>query len=212
VFAAPPEAVVEEALRRALAAEAYQTRMPGAPTGESPPAARPPAPAPGRTSPRTGRADTDLKRIGRVLAWLVMSVIAVAGAAAVLRALAARRRDRALLQPLVAAAPPAASPEGDEQPRGDGEALARAGRYAEAVRAVLLATLEDLERTKGNLKPDWTSREILDRWKLGEGLHRALAALVYLVEVTRFGSEAAGEEDYRRATRHRAEILGSAAR
>jgi hypothetical protein len=76
------------------------------------------------------------------------------------------------------------------------EALAAAGRYAEAIHELLLETLAALSRA-GQLAPSFTSREILERVRLPEQARDALSGLVLAVEVSRFGGVSAGEADYR---------------
>jgi len=75
------------------------------------------------------------------------------------------------------------------------EALAAAGRHAEAIHALLLETLLALSRA-ARLAPSFTSREIVARVPLPPRAREALAGLVEAVEVSRFGGAAAGEGDY----------------
>jgi len=76
------------------------------------------------------------------------------------------------------------------------EALAAAGRYADAIHALLLETLLALSRA-ARLAPSFTSREILSRVPLPPRAREALAGLVEAVEISRFGGVAAEERDYR---------------
>lgn len=75
--------------------------------------------------------------------------------------------------------------------------LAAAGRWDEAIHALLLETLAALSRA-AQLAPSLTSREILDRVRLPARAREALEGLVLAVEITRFGGAPAGETDYRR--------------
>lgn len=76
------------------------------------------------------------------------------------------------------------------------ERLAAAGRWAEAIHALLLETLAALSRA-ARLAPSYTSREILERVHLPLPAREALEALVLAVEISRFGGVPAGEADYR---------------
>jgi hypothetical protein len=77
------------------------------------------------------------------------------------------------------------------------ERLAAAGRWAEAIHALLLETLAALSRA-ARLAPSYTSREILERVRLPLPAREALEALVLAVEISRFGGVPAGEVEYRR--------------
>jgi len=83
-----------------------------------------------------------------------------------------------------------------EVPLEGAERLAAAGRFAEAIHALLLETLAALSRA-AQLAPSLTSREILSRVRLPVRARDALAGLVLAVEISRFGGTPAGEGDYR---------------
>jgi hypothetical protein len=84
-----------------------------------------------------------------------------------------------------------------EQPLDDAEALARAGRFGEAIHALLLRTLEELMRRLDRPLPrSKTSREILAEVRLPEEARGALGHLVSAVEVSFFGGAEPGEGDY----------------
>jgi hypothetical protein len=79
----------------------------------------------------------------------------------------------------------------------DPEALARDGRFAEAVHALLLLAQRAVERRRGEPFPRaLTSREILRRAKLPGGARDALSSLVLAVEVSLFGGADVGAPDY----------------
>jgi hypothetical protein len=88
------------------------------------------------------------------------------------------------------------SPEPLEVPLDDAEKLARAGRFAEAIHALLLETLAALSRA-ARLAPSLTSREILARVPLPVRAREALGGLVLAVEISRFGGAEANQGDYR---------------
>jgi hypothetical protein len=84
-----------------------------------------------------------------------------------------------------------------ERPLDDAEALARAGRFGEAIHVLLLRTLEELVRRLDRPLPrSRTSREILAEVRLPEEAHGALAHLIGAVEVSFFGGDEPGERDY----------------
>lgn len=86
-----------------------------------------------------------------------------------------------------------------ERPVGDADELARAGKYAEAIHTLLLRTLIELVRaTRTRVPAALTSREILARVPLVPPARTALDALVGAVEVTYFGDDVPGPEDYLR--------------
>ncbi len=76
------------------------------------------------------------------------------------------------------------------------EAAAAAGRYGEAIHALLLDTLAALSRA-ARLAPSLTSREIVGRVRLAPPAREALAGLVTAVELSHFGGAVPGEADYR---------------
>jgi hypothetical protein len=79
----------------------------------------------------------------------------------------------------------------------DAEALARAGRYGEAMHLLLLRSLVELRARLGLAMADsLTSREILGRLTLPAAGRRALADLIDRVEWTEFGGRAASAETY----------------
>jgi hypothetical protein len=89
-------------------------------------------------------------------------------------------------------------------PAGDPESRARAGRFAEAIHALLLAALRELSRRAGSLAatPASTSREVLRSAALDREVKEALAPLVTTVERVHFGRGTAGPEDYASCAAH----------
>ena len=80
----------------------------------------------------------------------------------------------------------------------EAEALARQGRYGEAIHALLLYGIAELDRQREiELAPSLTSREILGRLALAEEARQALARLVAFAELDHFGGRTSSEEDYR---------------
>jgi hypothetical protein len=126
-----------------------------------------------------------LLRILLVLALVVLLALAVSWLA---RRLGGAGKD-AVVEDAAPPAPGAISQVG-------AAALAAQGRWAEAIHALLLDTLEALSRGS-RLAPSLTSREIVERVPLEARAREALAGLVAAVEISRFGGAAADEDDYR---------------
>jgi hypothetical protein len=124
----------------------------------------------------------------RILLWTAVAVAAVLAVSWLARRLAPAPADAAV--PDAAPAAPAAAPA------GSAEALAREGRFSEAIHALLLEALEALSRA-ARLAPSLTSREIAAGARVPAAAREALSDLVAAVERSRFGGAAAGEEDWR---------------
>lgn len=124
----------------------------------------------------------------RLLAWTAVAVIVILAVSWLVRRLSRGARDVLVEEPALAA--PVAIPI------ASAEALAAEGRWAEAIHALLLETLEALSRA-ARLAPSLTSREIVARVSLPARARDALAGLVVAVEVSRFGGAPAAEADYR---------------
>jgi hypothetical protein len=124
----------------------------------------------------------------RVLLWGALAALAVLAVAWLARRLRGAPAD-VLLEEGAPAAPVAIQAE-------SAEALAEAGRFADAIHALLLDTLEALSRA-ARLAPSLTSREIVAGARLPAPAREALEGLVLAVERSRFGGAAAGAEDYR---------------
>ena len=71
----------------------------------------------------------------------------------------------------------------------EAEALAAAGRYAEAARLLLRRSVEDIARRRPEfLKPSVTARDISVADAIPRGARKAFAAIARVVEVSAFGS------------------------
>ena len=77
----------------------------------------------------------------------------------------------------------------------DHERLAREGRFAEAIHALLLRALRLLD-PRSALAISLTSREIHRTAELSEGRREDLGVLVRAVEVSRFGGGDVGRSEY----------------
>ncbi len=161
--------------REILGDDAYQKDLPT------------PAPVPAPTA----TWDLSLPQLGFLRFVLYAAVIVLVALAAVwLARLVVTRGERDVaLAPEAAPAPLQVELEGPER-------LAAAGRWAEAIHALLLETLAALSRA-ARLAPSYTSREILERVRLPLPAREALEALVLAVEISRFGGVPAGEAEYR---------------
>lgn len=117
----------------------------------------------------------------------------------------------------VAAGPEEEVPGEGERPKahavpGDATRLAAAGRYGEAIHVLLLVTIRHLaERARLPAEPARTSRELIRLLPLkGEG-RQAFEALVRAVELTLFGGQPAGAEDWERSLVHFQRLTGRSA-
>ncbi len=129
-----------------------------------------------------------LELLLQILLWGALAVLAFLAIAWLVRRLAPGARDVEIAEP--GAATPVAIPI------ASAEALAAGGRWAEAIHALLLETLQALSRA-ARLAPSLTSREIVARVPLPERARDALSGLVLAVEISRFGGATAAEGDYR---------------
>lgn len=129
-------------------------------------------------------------RLLQVLVYAGLALLAALVGNWLFRALRARTRD-----PAVDGEPGTGAGQ-EPIPIPSAEAAAAAGRYGEAIHALLLDTLAALSRA-ARLAPSLTSREIVGRVRLAPPAREALAGLVAAVELSHFGGAAPGEEDYR---------------
>ena len=84
-----------------------------------------------------------------------------------------------------------------DAPLRDANALAREGRFGEAIHVLLLRTLEQLMRAQGKeVAPGWTSREVLERATYPQEAREALSGLVSAVETCTFAGRPASEQDF----------------
>jgi hypothetical protein len=85
-----------------------------------------------------------------------------------------------------------------EEAQAEADDLARQGHYGEAMHVLLLKSLNEIRRQLGtSFAISLTSREILRRVQLSDIGHQSLTAIIRRVERTYFGSEDAGQSDYR---------------
>jgi hypothetical protein len=78
------------------------------------------------------------------------------------------------------------------------DALAREGRFAEAMHVLLLHSLAEIRRRLGEHFADsLTSREILRQARISDGGRESLGEIVSRVERSHFGTQEAGAADYR---------------
>ncbi len=151
----------------------------------------------------TGEFSPALAGVGKMLLWVMALVgggliiaFAVSELAALAKSARGRKRDdRGAVSPSPGEGP-------DRQAAADtltdAERLAAAGRYGEAIHALLLACLEALRRRfDPGQPPSLTSREIARRLDLGEAAKAALASIVAAAELSHFGAWRPGAADYR---------------
>jgi hypothetical protein len=189
-LASPEPAEVREAARAVLSRPGYQAELPGGPEAGAAPA---PMPRPPR---RTGGPDLgDGSPVAGVLMWSLIGIFVVLAGAVAWRELKAGRALETA---------PGGEGQGDAPaaaigpaPLADAEALARVGRFAEAVHVLLLRTLQALSK-RAEVPEALTSREVLGTVSLAPPARAALGELVDAVEVTRFGGAPAERADYER--------------
>lgn len=187
---APDEA--RQAAERVVADEALQPSLPR--DAEAKPRSM------GRRSPRGGRRSSGTAKpapgrgtaLGPTVLWVVGGLLVVGLAAVLLR-----ERLGPAAPTVTAAAMPRPPPPPERAIIDEAEALAAAGRYAEAVHALLLRTIEALGRHMP-VPRALTSREIEQRAGLPDAARAAFGDLVQAVELTRFGGRPADAGDYAR--------------
>ncbi|UCE87412.1 MAG: DUF4129 domain-containing protein [Deltaproteobacteria bacterium] len=202
-FAGPTDAEAEAAARRVLSDPDYQVELP---TGVPPPTERDVERRREnrgfRDSSTSGTRDPEVtgRSLAQFLWYLLIVVVLVA-----LLLWAGREwmdvRQRNLRAPGPEAAKPVrAARAGPDLP--DAAALAAAGRFAEAIHALLLVALHEVHRRAGSLAPAWTSREILYKVALPPDARTALEEIVRVVERSRFGGAAVDAAEYAACARH----------
>ena len=198
LLAAPTPTEVDHAARRVLSDAAYQTELPAG-------TARPDAGTPSRTDRDAPDLDFEasgaVSTIARLVWWILIAVVVAIGVAWLARELTARF-DKT---PRPAAAPSVVAR--DEPPAHiDPDGLAGAGRYGEAIHALLLRVFSEL-RQRANVQPAWTSREVVTHVPLRDAARKGLRTLVHAVERTHFGGVAADAAEYRRRADDAAAVL-----
>jgi hypothetical protein len=182
--AAPTDEAVKAAAREVLSDERYQ-----------------------RTLPMVGDGPLDdeelswLRWLGAVLnvpAHVAVAVAWVGGGVALLFILLAVLSRLPSLRHRQRSNPAAATPELAALlgPREKAEVLAAAGRYAEAIHALLFEALDALLRSGGPVPLGRTSRELWRSARLEGRAREALGALIGAVERHHFGGTPATERDY----------------
>ena len=185
LFAGPAPQDVKRALREVLSDERIQSEFPGQLPAEMP-----------RQNPPGDPGDPgDLGALGafaEVVLWVLLGVGGVLLIVALAQRLAGYTKDVRIADPPTATPAPVASPG---LSLGAAESLAAAGRYDEAIHALLLVVFQGLGREK-TLAGSLTSREILDEVPLGAEARGQVEQLVGTVEISLFGGRMPGEADY----------------
>ena len=198
---------IEEA-RRSVLDEDYQAELPAPAAGSArtmPPGRR----ADGSVGDRERAAQVDVRQreephavssLMYFVMWGLVIVVVVLGAAWLFTELSRFGGDARL--PLAAERARSAAGANIERPLEDADELARRGQFAAAIHTLLLRTLRELARSASlQVAPADTSREILARVPLIADARTALAGLITAVEITYFGDEPAGADDYDRCRR-----------
>jgi hypothetical protein len=135
----------------------------------------------------------------RVVMWVLVLIVGALGGGWLFGELARGSRDATLEDDDARDRMQAAADAIIDRPLGDADELARRGDHAEAIHTLLLRTLQELARSAAvRVAPAMTSREILARVPLRGDARSALGGLITAVELTHFGDEPAGADDYER--------------
>lgn len=102
-----------------------------------------------------------------------------------------------------------AAPPGLTVVAGDPDELARAGRYEDAIAALLLAALREVGWRPEGLMRSRTAREILASVGPGDARYAPLSELVSIQERVAFGGDEATEARWAAATRHYRLLIGA---
>lgn len=191
------ESVRAEA-RKVLAGSRFQRELPGhgdevRPAPDNPFA--PNVPIPAAAPPALGAGAF----LGKAIFVILLLVAVVLIGAWIVQALPRWRQGRA------APGGPAERPDAATGPERetvfeDASRLAAEGRYAEAVHALLLAAIRHFaERSRFQVPPSRTSRELVRLLPLGPEAREAFAELVRTVELSLFGGAPVGPEDWERS-------------
>ncbi len=151
----------------------------------------------GGSSPSAGGAGA-LSPIIAMLMWALLIAGAVIVVFYVIKELAkGGRKDRVRADDPVIGEEPVPAPAELDRPLEDADALARQGKFAEAIHTLLLRTFQELARAS-KISPHLTSREILAKIPLLTDGRDALGELVAVVELTWFGDDVPGEPEWLR--------------
>ena len=198
-----------EVLQQAAERRGAQTSLPGEAETERKTRLRPPEDRPGQTLPRgrpregSGRERANWGGGGsgggfaKVFGWLIVVATVVMLAVAIARAIADRRRTASVrsIAPQPLPEPTLAPPP----PLADYEQLARAGRFAEAVHALLLHAFVRLAERRGRGWPRAdTGREILAAVGGFAAAEAPLQLVFRTAETAWFGAVPVDREQYER--------------
>ncbi|GLH75774.1 hypothetical protein SSBR45G_06820 [Bradyrhizobium sp. SSBR45G] len=199
----------QELIRDAVERHRLQTEMPGSGgqagelLGESAPVPGPSAEAP--LTPSTPRQDDDKGRgydfqippeLGRLLLWgaVIVGTLVIAWSLRDSLPVISRSRRIVARDP---DAPPQTQADRMDEAQIEADALARQGRYADAMHLLLLNSLSEIRAVLGtSFAVSLTSREILRRVQLTDVGRQSLTSIVRNVERTYFGGGHAGLGDY----------------
>lgn len=153
-----------------------------------------------RSPPRAERWDDPAgAALSQVLLWAGLVVAAIGAIAWSSRQLKRSPTADATLDPREEAPLPAPAPLG-AQPSADARELARAGRFTEALRALLHDTTRALGRSQRlRIPASLTSREIARRLEFDGPSRASYDALVALVESSTFGTRSPTADDWEHA-------------
>ncbi len=195
--AQPEPAEAREAARAVLADPGYQRELP-----EHPGLADAEPPGGGESVFGSGGSAAILPVLGAgaLLSKIIFIVLLIVAALLVVGWLARELIRRGRRASEAGGAEPPASVSGHEPIFEDAARLAAEGRYAEAIHVLLLTAIRHFaERSRVPVQPSRTSRELIRLLPLAADAREAFAELVRAVELSLFGGEPAGREEYERS-------------
>ena len=193
-----------QTIEKVYAGSGYQTELPRAiASPDRPPRQQPRSVTPPASQPPAETTDTPFQGLGdlpRALLWLFVIVGGVLLAAFLLREIPnlLNRRQRPVAGAPAAGLETARPHRATEASLADAERLAAGGRFAEAVRVLLLHAFDGVrERVETVSFPSLTNREVLRRASLREASRAALTVLLRTEEKSEFGGQPVDRAAYR---------------
>ena len=179
----------------------FQTELPGDPEPEpdedEAQRDRDPRSLPNWAPPAAATAQT-AGAIGQVLMWVALVVVVLLIVFMLIQSVAQRAPPNETAAE-VSALDLDEDGEATPQPLGDADALARAGRFAEAIHVLLIRAIRSMaQRGQWDVPSASTSREVLAKAPVKGRLRDALRFLVEAVELTRWGERPADQAAYER--------------
>ena len=191
-------------IKKVYAGSGYQTELPAASAApDQRPRRQPRSVAPSPSQPPDETTDTSSQGLGnipRAVLWLFIIIGGVLLAVFLLREIPnlLNRRQRPVAGAPAASLETAGPHPATEASLADAERLAAEGRFAEAVRVLLLHAFDGVrERVETVSFPSLTNREVLRRASLRAASRAALMVLLRTEEKSEFGGQPVDRSAYR---------------